>query len=295
MMRATIVTSLITIFASTSQVALAQAPTAAPGAPTAAPAPLPTPAASDTAPEPQPAAPAPEPAVPPPYPPAPQELESPAPDSNSSQYPPVPPYPPAQPPAPPGQVYEPELAAPEATAGYPHEGRRARRQRRMRFRDGYDPRTLAPGERLPPRYRYIEGAPLPEGYHIEHRANRGLVGGGAALVAVPYLVGAFTALSLQGEGSSEWLALPLVGPWVALGARNSSCGEIGEPPPGGFDCFSDQASCSLLVTSGVMQALGVGLITLGLVNTREYAVADYAKVQLTPVATPTGGALLLTG
>jgi hypothetical protein len=80
-----------------------------------------------------------------------------------------------------------------------------------------------------------------------------------------------------------------------LGQRNSSCGEIGEPSPGGFDCFADRAGTGLLITSGVMQALGAGMITLGLLSTREYAVADYAKVQLTPVATSTGGWLVLSG
>lgn len=169
------------------------------------------------------------------------------------------------------------------------------RNRRMRWR-GYDPqREMEQGLHPPLRYRYIEGTPLPEGYHIEHRANRGLVGGGVALFAVPYLVGAFGAISLQGEGSSGWLGIPLVGPWLALGQRESSCGEIGEPSPGGFDCFVDSAGSGLLITSGVMQAVGVGMITLGLIHTREYAVADFAKVRLTPVASPSGGGLVLSG
>lgn len=165
----------------------------------------------------------------------------------------------------------------------------------MRWR-GYDPqREMAEGLRPPLRYRYIEGTPLPEGYHIEHRANRGLVGGGAALFAVPYLIGAFGAISVQGEGSSGWLGIPLVGPWLALGQRESSCGEIGEPSPGGFDCFADSAGSGLLITSGVMQAVGVGMITLGLIQTREYAVADFAKVRLAPMATASGGGLILSG
>lgn len=277
MMRVTIVTSVIAIALGATSVASAQATSpVATVAPAPQPVPEPPPSVEATA------APAPAPVAPAPQGPPPTQAAQPA-------------YPPPYPPAPPPQVYEPEPPPPQAEA-YPQEDRRARRRhRRMRFRDGYDPRNATPGEQPPPRYRYIEGTPLPEGYHIEERANRGLVGGGVALFAVPYLIGAFGAISVQGEGSSEWLGIPLVGPWLALGQRGSSCGEIGEPSPGGFNCFVDQAGTGLLITSGVMQALGAGMVTLGLINTREYAVADYAKVQLTPVATPTGGWLLLSG
>lgn len=149
--------------------------------------------------------------------------------------------------------------------------------------------------RPPPRYRYIEGTPLPEGYHIEERANRGLLVGGAALIAVPYFIGAFGAMSVQGDGNTGYLAIPVIGPWLTLGGRRSNCGEIGEPSPGGFDCFMDEAGKGLLVTSGVMQTLGLGLVTLGLVNTRQYAVADYATVRITPIATPSTAGLVLSG
>ena len=284
MTRVTILTSVIAIFGSMSTVALAQGP--APVGPTPiAPAPI---------------APAPQPAVPPaptqpeapqataPQPPAPPPIVEPAPQPGYA----VPP--PAYPTAP--QVYEPPPPAPNAAPEYPPPNdRRSRRRHSRRWHRGYDPRYAQPGEHLPLRYRYIEGTPRPEGYHIEERANRGLVGGGVAVFGVPYLIGAVAALSVQGEGSSEWLGIPLVGPWLALGQNNSSCGEIGEPSPGGFDCFLDRAGAGMLITSGVMQAVGAGMITLGLINTREYAVADYAKVQLTPVATPTGGWLLLRG
>jgi hypothetical protein len=281
-MRVTIVTSLIAIASSVTPVAFAQAPAPV----TAAPASQPVPPAQP------PAAVAPEPL------PAPQTSTAPqAPPPADVAPPPAYPTPPAYPPAPPPQVYEPQPPPPQAAPEYPPpDDRHARRRHgRVRFRGGYDPRNLAPGQQLPLRYRYIEGTPLPEGYHIEERANRGLVGGGVALFAVPYLIGAFGAISVQGEGSSEWLGIPLVGPWLALGQRDSSCGEIGEPSPGGFNCFTDQAGAGLLITSGVMQAVGAGMIALGLVSTREYAVADYAKVQFTPVATPSGGWLVLSG
>lgn len=278
MLRRTIVTSLIIVVGASGQ-ALAQPPAPVPPpAPVAvapaAPAPVAAPAAvapSGPVVESQPAA------VPP------VQAAAPVPPA----YPPAPPYPPAP------QVYEPEPPPPPVVAQPAEEPRRGRG--RMRWR-GYDPqREMEQGLRPPLRYRYIEGTPLPEGYHIEHRANRGLVGGGAALFAVPYLVGAFGAISVQGEGSSGWLGIPLVGPWLALGQRESSCGEIGEPSPGGFDCFADSAGSGLLITSGVMQAVGVGMITLGLIHTREYAVADFAKVRLAPMATASGGGLILSG
>lgn len=142
--------------------------------------------------------------------------------------------------------------------------------------------------RYPARYRYVEGTPLPEGYHLESRANRGLVIGGAATFGIPYLIGTFGTLSVMGDGNTGWLAIPVLGPWLTLANRRTSCGEIGEPSPGGFECFSDEAGNGLLIASGVLQALGTAMIAIGLVHTKEYAVADYAKWHVTPVATPKG-------
>lgn len=235
------------------------------------------------APAPYPTQPAPS-AAPPPYPTAPSGYTAPgypAPPGHTEQ----PGYP-----APSGYTEPPEPPPPAEYAPAPSHRGRHRRER------GYvSGQPLPPGMRPPLRYRYIEGTPLPEGYHIEERANRGLVGGGAALIAVPYFIGALGALSVQGDGNSGYLAIPILGPWLTLGNRESSCGEIGEPSPGGFDCFMDQAGSGLLITSGVMQAVGTGMIVLGLVNTREYAVADYATVRFTPVATPSSGGLVVSG
>ncbi len=235
---------------------------------------------------PAPAAPTTSTAPPPQYPSAPQYTPAP-------EYPPPPQYPPSPPPgyAPQPPAYQHPAPPAVRYAPQPRRGRR-HRHREPAYVSG---QPLAPGMRPPPRYRYIEGTPLPEGYHIEERANRGLVGSGAALVAVPYLIGAFGALSVQGDGSSGYLAIPVLGPWLTLGSRQSSCGEIGEPSPGGFNCFMDRAGTGLLIASGVMQGLGAGLIALGLVNTREYAVADYATVRFTPVATPSSGGFVLSG
>lgn len=123
---------------------------------------------------------------------------------------------------------------------------------------------------------------------METRANRALVMGGAVTLGIPYLIGTFGTLSVMGDGNTGWLALPVLGPWLTLANRRTSCGEIGEPSPGGFECFSDEAGNGLLIASGVLQALGTAMIAIGLVNTRDYAVADYAKWHVTPVATPRG-------
>jgi hypothetical protein len=159
----------------------------------------------------------------------------------------------------------------------------------------YDGRVLPPDMRRPPRYRYVEGTPLPEGYHIETRANRGLVIGGVATFGIPYLIGTFGTLSVLGDGNSGWLAIPIAGPWITLANRRTNCGEIGEPSPGGFECFADEAGNGLLIASGVLQAVGTAMIALGLASTREYAVADHAKLHITPIASPKGDFGLVVG
>lgn len=116
------------------------------------------------------------------------------------------------------------------------------------------------------------------------------------MLGVPYLIGTFGTLSVLGDGDTGWLAIPIAGPWITLANRNTDCGEIGEPSPGGFECFSDEAGNGLLIASGILQAVGAAMIALGLANTREYAVADYANLHITPVATPRGDyGLVLSG
>ncbi len=136
--------------------------------------------------------------------------------------------------------------------------------------------------RPPARYRYVPGTPLLEGYHVESFANRALVRGGILSVALPYTIGMFVAFGEHVEGSAAWLLLPVAGPWVTLATRRTQCGQIGEPSPGGADCFADQYGAALLVANGTFQTLGLLMIGFGIFDRQEYAVWQGATNSITP-------------
>jgi hypothetical protein len=203
--------------------AQAQEPTssAAPAAAPVAPAPV-APSAVTTTVSPSPAPYAATPA-PPPQTPAPQAPPTAAP-------------PPVVYAAPPGYVLVP-------TSEQPEEPRRRRRQRA--HRPSYTAGSPLPQGMLPPPvFRYTEGTPIPEGYHLESRANRGLIQGGVVTIGIPYIASAIVGLSLNLKDGSSWLLLPVAGPWLTLGTRRTRCGEIGDPSPAGLDCFGDEVGCS---------------------------------------------------
>jgi hypothetical protein len=81
---------------------------------------------------------------------------------------------------------------------------------------------------------YEEGQPVPDGYHLQTRARRGLIIGGAVTFGSVYLLSAVVGLSLEagdralgGTGDSYWpLYVPLAGPFIAIGTTNAQGGGI---------------------------------------------------------------------
>src|SRR5882724_2963047 len=95
---------------------------------------------------------------------------------------------------------------------------------------GYPPQPYPP-QGYPPAYappvaplelRYVEGRPVPAGYHVEMRPRKGLVISGAIVFGVPYFLSLSVAASSKND-ADRWLYAPLVGPFVDLGRRNDDC------------------------------------------------------------------------
>jgi hypothetical protein len=141
----------------------------------------------------------------------------------------------------------------------------------------------APGVLAPPILPYRDGAPIPPGYHLEKHHWRGLVIGGLVTFGVAYAY-ALASAAANGFGNGEgWLALPVLGPWGALGARRSPC-NIGAVP--NFDtgkavvqkCIDDVQAEGVRLTviafDGVMQLMGAGLLVAGLVTGETQLVRD---------------------
>jgi hypothetical protein len=92
------------------------------------------------------------------------------------------------------------------------------------------------------------------------------------------------------RGGSAWLLLPVAGPWGALGSINNSC-QFGPPPN---DCNSNVLP-SLLIFDGVGQAVGAGLIALGMLAPKTERVRDDSTIVIVPsIARDTAGITVMS-
>jgi hypothetical protein len=133
---------------------------------------------------------------------------------------------------------------------------------------------------LPHTQKYREDQPPPPGYVLEERARRGLVIAGVAVVGAFYFTGIITTGVLQDfPNKTGFLAVPVVGPWITLLARDSSCvsGDLS------LDCESEDVAKRLLIADGLIQALGTACLVTGFTWTKSVWVReDLANVRLVP-------------
>src|SRR5690349_6035627 len=115
--------------------------------------------------------------------------------------------PPPLPPSPPPQAAPPVYAP---APGEPAPG----------WSPGYPPGAAGPyrGMPGPMELRYVEGRPVPPGYHPETRIRKGLVISGSILLGVPYFLSLSVAASSKNT-ADRWLYAPIVGPFADLVAR----------------------------------------------------------------------------
>jgi hypothetical protein len=150
---------------------------------------------------------------------------------------------------------------------------------------GYAP--APPGE-APPGYvpawraqpvemRYVEGRPVPPGYHIETRTRKGLVISGSIIFGVPYLLSMSVAASSHYQ-ADRWLYAPVIGPFANLATRSDDCnpngGQSGSSTT--VTCTSDSGARFFLMMDGLMQTAGATLFILGLALPQTLLVRDDA-------------------
>src|SRR5262249_3684090 len=126
---------------------------------------------------------------------------------------------------------------------------------------------------------YVEGRPIPPGYHVETRARRGLVVAGPIIFGIPYVFSASVAASSTFD-PDRWLYLPVVGPFADLGARGSRCTRSTFPTPSGTSttevCSDDSAARFFLMLDGLMQTAGATMLILGLALPTTHVIRDDA-------------------
>jgi hypothetical protein len=201
--------------------------------------------------------------------------------------PPAPVYstPPATPPAPVPAVIAPPPApaAPYAPALPP-----------------YQPLTARSGlENLPPILPYAKGLPVPPGYRVVNRPATGLTVGGALTFAAAYLAGMGLAASQKFENGTAYAAIPVIGPWAAIGGRSFSCkvpitaNATGAAVQRALNAcvgqaFDEVTTVVFLTADGLIQATGAVLFFIGLASGhKELVRKDLPKTAVTVL--PGGG------
>jgi hypothetical protein len=173
---------------------------------------------------------------------------------------PPPGYPPAYPPQPqqatPPPAYPPSTEAPPGwtAPGYASQYR-------------YQP--------MPMELRYVEGRPIPPGYHPETRPRKGLVISGSIVFGIPYFLSLSVAASSK-FSPDRWLYAPIIGPFVDLGNRKEDCNTIGNAFGSTTTCKDDSSERFFLMADGLMQVAGATMFILGLAIPQHLLVRDDA-------------------
>jgi hypothetical protein len=133
---------------------------------------------------------------------------------------------------------------------------------------------------------YREGQPVPPGYRLEERRNRGLSTGGIVTFGISYAAALGYALANGLEEGTGWLAVPVVGPWAAIGAQEIQCKTPTVSNPNvGNECVEKALGGAERITfftvDGLLQAVGVTLIFVGIgIKTTELVRTDVATLRL---------------
>jgi hypothetical protein len=114
------------------------------------------------------------------------------------------------------------------------------------------------------------------------RPHRPMLITGGAIFLGTYAASA-VAGSIVGTSADEKLAIPLVGPWIALGDRWCALGKCG---------FYEDVNFLAIVTSGVAQAAGLGIAIASFFVDERRPSREAAKpgVRVVPVSMGRGGA-----
>jgi hypothetical protein len=148
---------------------------------------------------------------------------------------------------------------------------------------------------------------------VETRSfNRSLLWSGGVLLVITYGISVgYTAAHSDEEGMGA-MAVPILGPWLALGRRKFSC-DIDAGLPSGVDgigdiedsaedaqaCWANQVKVGAIMTGlGVGQLVGAFMVTAGFIDQkRSWIRADLAEVsvRIDPLAGPGLTGLVASG
>ena len=150
---------------------------------------------------------------------------------------------------------------------------------------------------------YRRGLPVPPGYHVIYRTANGLLVGGGTALGLGYLAALATSSGEDGGERDGALAIPLIGPWIALAAKQKNpctfqvtvgmdASAIAATEAEVKHCVKQALSAAsrlaIIAGEGAVQAFGAALIIAGAAGgRRELERDDVKRVRVAP-ATVTG-------
>jgi hypothetical protein len=153
----------------------------------------------------------------------------------------------------------------------------------------YPPQPTQMPEYLP----YKDGYASPAGYHLEEGPSTGLVVAGAVTLAIPYVIGVSFVAPAGFPNQSIWLLVPVLGPWMSMGARRSTCTLSHDATLCGL---ADTGALMMYMMDGILQATGATLLIVGVSTTRRrYVRDDVVSLLVTPMPVGSGYGLGVFG
>jgi hypothetical protein len=146
-------------------------------------------------------------------------------------------------------------------------------------------RTEADPDAAPKRLPYNGEAEMP-GYKLQEKRRWWMIGFGGALFGLGYIGGIAVGADHDFRNGLGFTAIPLAGPWVALGMQDDEC-EVT------FECSG--ASDESLAAVGIVQDIGGVLLAIGLASTREVWVRNDVAWTVRPLVGRERSGLQLSG
>lgn len=158
---------------------------------------------------------------------------------------------------------------------------------------------------LPPLLPYKHGLPVPPGYRVVQRSATGLTIGGGLTFLVAYAAGLGLAASQSFDNGTGYTAIPIIGPWAAIGGRSFKCkvpanatGTSQSVQKALNTCvgaaFDEVTTVVFLTADGLIQLTGAVLFVVGLASGYEELVReDLPKTAIS--ISPSGVNLSLSG
>lgn len=143
------------------------------------------------------------------------------------------------------------------------------------------------GYQAPFELPYRPGAPVPAGYRLVEEPVRGLLISGYIVTGVGYGAGVLGAAAADFANESSWMLVPVLGPWLTLGAREYADCDRDDSDGDGYsdydaECTQDGFVIAALVMDGFMQAAGATLLILGQAITKKKLIREDLHVGIAP-------------